>query len=220
MTAQWSEALDAAARAVFDSVTGRIRLEPLLEAFDRDAGPLLDDDPSRDLLLAVRLDWALCDGLPLDHEDEGDTWLRRALAGMVPGVTPDPAWEPLLATHAGIFEVWPTSDGAFLRDVLRGVSGPLVAPTGLQPAARGPAALWDVRVVLGADGVSLCRAPIHYPLDVLPLLHEGAGRRFEQSRDRIVTIARLRSAWLSVQRQRRLPAKRAFARVLGLPVRA
>lgn len=215
MSSDFGETLDAVARAVFDSDLGRARLVPLLASFDAAVGRLLEDDPVRDLLLAIRLDWALCDAVPGDARDCADTWLRRAVAGELADVPSEPTWEPLLATHASLFEVWPTSDGAFLRDILRGVCLPLVEPMGLHPAPRGPAAVWDARLVVTPEGASLCRAPLLYPLDVLPLLHAHATASFGAPFDPQGGVLPLRRAWLGVQRQPRLPAERAFRTALA-----
>lgn len=215
MTPDGGELLDAAARAVFDSVDGRARLAPLLASFDAAVGRFLEDDAPRDLLLAIRLDWALCDATPSDARDAADTWLRRAAAGELPDVPPDPAWEPLLATHASVFEVWPTSDGAFLRDIVRGVCLPLVEPMGLHPAPRGPAAVWDARLIVTSDGARLCRAPLLYPLDVLTLLHRYATATFEAAFEPATCVLPLRRAWLAVHRQPRLAPERAFRTALA-----
>lgn len=208
---RWDAALDDAASAVFGSEAGRSRLEPLLAIFDREVGVLLEEDGFRDLLLAMRLDWALCDVPCPGARDRADTWLRRAIEGELADVRPDPQWVGLLSTHAGLFEVWPAPDGAFLRDLAHGVCLTLTQPTALGSRPRGPAAIWDVRVKVDADGCVLCRAPLSYPPEALDVLREVAVRTFEGAP---VGLLALRRAWLASQRQSRLQPARAFARAL------
>jgi len=210
------DALDGIATRVFDHETGRRRIAPLLRRFDAVMGSVLADDPGGEGWLTARLDWALCDAPVMDPGMGGsmaDTWLRRVLAGEVPEVTLEPGWDRLAAHHVGIFEVWPHPRGAFLRDVLRGLSLPLNEPSGLQPDRSGPAGLWDVRVVLEGGAATLCRPPLDVPLRVLPLLREAMRQRFTVGR-KPLDLLEVRRAWLQCYRQPRLSPRLAFARLL------
>lgn len=205
--------LDAIARALFDHDEGRARLAPQLSRFDATVGPILDDDDDREVLLAIRLDWALCDA-PLEG-DPHDTWLARVLDGRVPGLAPHDDWAELRALHAGLFEVWPGRGGTFLRDLVHGLSLPLDERFDFEPAAGShgtePAALWDVRLWLGPGGVQLVRPPLAYPLAVLPIVRDAMARRFRPGH-RPLDLLRLRRAWLEWQRRPRLPPTTLFAR--------
>lgn len=177
----FGERLDALAQSVFAGEAGRARVAPLLERFDRRVGAPRADDADPERLHAVRVDWALCDasitdgmGAGMGAASVGDTWARRAAAGLVPGVEPHEDWARLASSVARVFEMWPGRP-TLARDVLGGLLIPLAEPVvGLEEQAGHPAALWELRVVLGPDGAHTCRPAIDYPLD---LLDELARRR-------------------------------------------
>ena len=78
--------LDEIGAAVFGGAAGRARIDPALACFDETVGRELDDDVHRETLLAVRLDWALCEapveGVDRDHLVKGliGRGHKRALA--------------------------------------------------------------------------------------------------------------------------------------------
>lgn len=207
MVTKPAQALDELARAIFDP--RRDQLASLLQHFDERVGRVQDGDDLRETWLAARLDWALCDA---ELPDEPRTWLMRGAKGEVSGVDQALA-QGLLPNHAGLFEVWPARRGAFLRDVVAGVCVSLDEPVELLPQRSGPAALWDVRVLL-TPPARLCRRPFAYPLTTLPLLHRAQARRF--GRGPSIDLLSLRRAWLRCRAQAKLPVEATFSSALGL----
>ena len=205
-----SDELDALAEAVFGSEEGRGRVAPLLRRWDAEVGAIHESDPDHELWHALRVDWALCDA---ELERRGDTWAARAAAGLVEGIAPDPRWSAVASTHVGLFEVW-ASEPAFLRDRLRGVSVPLRDPVRLVPPDDGPAALWEVRVCITEGHAHLCRAPLPYPLELLPLLEEAYAARFLPD-GAPLRWSKLRRAWLAVSRATRADPIALFERILA-----
>lgn len=197
------EVLDEIAAAVFDGPQGRERLAPLLVRWDDEVGRILDDDAHRETLLAIRIDWALCEAAIEGGGGPGDTWLRRAVAGDVDGVIAPERWAGALGTHTGVFEVWPTKR-PFLRDRVRGVSLTLSDPIHVEPppVAGGPAALWEVRLFIDDDdGARMCREPLPYPIQLVGWLEELQVERFG-ARGAVPSIMRLRRRWLQYSRAR------------------
>ena len=92
-----SELLDEVAAHVFDGEAGAARLAPLLEQWTDEVGQVREDDSHRELLQAMRTDWALCDA-PVDR---GRPWLSLALDGAL-GPVPD-RWRTLARNHVGLF---------------------------------------------------------------------------------------------------------------------
>ena len=80
-----ADALDELAARVFGGPDGERRLEPLARRFEEAVGTLPRDHDDWSRWQEIRADWALCDA-PLDGV--GDTWARRAAAGLIPGLAP------------------------------------------------------------------------------------------------------------------------------------
>src|SRR5690606_6701848 len=172
------DALDELAAAVFDGHGGHHRLAPLLTHWDDEAAPLRDEDPDYARWQIIRTDWALCDALAHDAAGPGDTWLRRLLRGRVPGFTPDERHLAIGGSWVGLFEVW-AGRVPWLRDCIGGVCLALADPVRLLPTGDdGPAALWEVRVVVQDGRARLCRAPLAYPLEILQTVRDRQLRRF------------------------------------------
>lgn len=205
--------LDALAEAVFGTRAGHARLEPMLRRWDLAIGPIHEDDPHYELWHAIRVDWALCDVDVEGGDGRGDTWAARAAAGLVDGVAPDPRWRAVASTFAGLFEVWP-SEPPFVRDRLRGASMPLRDAVRLIPPDDGPAALWEVRVCVTDGHAHLCRAPLPYPLEILPMLEQAHADRFAPG-GAPLRWSKLRRAWLAFHRATRADASAIFDRMLG-----
>ena len=189
----FADLLDDLASRVFGGEEGEGRLRPLLDRWEREVGRIQEDDEQREVLQAVRTDWALCEA------DPDAPWLRRVLAGAVADVPPDDRWRPLLGTHVGLFEVWPGPQ-AWLRDVRSGLSVRLADPVRVEPLPEGgPAALWEVRIAIVDGAAQMCRPPLSYPLGVLDPLHDHNRARFETGVPP-VSLLRLRRYWLQFQR--------------------
>lgn len=207
-----SELLDEVARAVFDTTQGPSRLQPLLRRYDEEVGVILEDERHRDLLLATRLDWALCDAAIEGGAGPGDTWLRRAVRGEIEGLAVDPAWDRISATFVGLFEVWP-GRRAFVRDLLHGISLPLADAVRLEPMPEGPAALWEVRIVIENGAARLCRPPLSYPLEILKTLDEQTLTRFRPD-GAVLPLQALRRRWIQFHRASRADPVTWFSRLL------
>jgi hypothetical protein len=205
---RFGDALDELAAAVFDGDEGRRRLLPLLARWDDEAAPLHDDEPDYDGWQVIRADWALCDALAHDAAGPGDTWGRRAVRGRVPGIVPGPDHRAVVASVAGLFEVWP-GKVPWLRDCVGGLCLALADPVRLEPMDDGePAALWEARIVIDEGLAHLCRPPLAYPLEVLEPVRDRQLRRFAPG-GRLPALALLRRARLRWRR-----AERADARVM------
>jgi hypothetical protein len=204
--------LDALAEAVFGTPAGRGRLEPLLRRWDQEVGPMHEDDPHRELWHAIRVDWALCDAEIAGGRGSGDTWAARAASGLVEGIEAHARWRAVSSTMVGLFEVWP-SEPPFLRDRLRGSCMPLHDEVRLVAGEEGPAALWEVRVCIVGGHARLCRSPLPYPLELLPLLEQANADRFAGSSP--LPWSKLRRAWLAHHRATRADPVAIFERILA-----
>jgi hypothetical protein len=203
------DALDELAAVVFDGELGRRRLAPLLVRWDDEAAPLRDDEPDYPSWQVIRTDWALCDALAHDAAGPGDTWARRALRGRVPGFVPQACHHAVVASVAGLFEVWP-GQVPWMRDCVGGLCLPLVDPVRLEPMGKGqPAALWEARVAIEHGCARLCRPPLAYPLEVLESVRARALRRFWPN-GRPPSLALLRRARLRWRRAERADAAVMF----------
>jgi len=203
------EALDELAAAVFDGEVGHHRLAPLLMRWDDESAPLRDEDPDYARWQVIRTDWALCDALAHDARGPGDTWAWRAARGQLPGWTPRPIDRSLAASVVGLFEAWP-GKVPWLRDCIGGLSVALADPVLLEPIGDGgPAALWEVRVVLEAGRAHMCRPPLAYPLEVLPTVRDRQLRRFGPGGRRL-SLPSLRRARLRWRRAERADASVMF----------
>lgn len=197
----WEAALDELAERVFGGPVGARRAAPLLARFDAAVGVYTGQDQGHELLQAARVDWALCDA-EIAGAGPGETWALRAALGQVPGVEPSPRIWALATTQVGLFEVWPGSP-LMLRDRLGGLVVRVREPTPGLFAGREPAALWEVRVALRPEGACLCRAPIEYPLEILPDLrrtHEQHWRAPERASD-LLQLRGLRLRWARTPRR-------------------
>lgn len=167
------DAFDRWASALFGGDDGIARLQPALAIWEREVGAVRGEDPELEVLHAVRADWALCDArVP---EDPRPWCVRDEAAGVLDEATRD----AVRSSWVGLFEVWPQPGGrgAWLRDRLGGACAGLVGPVDIAIAARGPSALWELRVVVQGGGFVACRRPLAYPLAVCELLEEGRAPR-------------------------------------------
>ncbi|MEM9457995.1 MAG: hypothetical protein AAGF11_27700 [Myxococcota bacterium] len=209
MSDRWGDALDELAAAVFDGERGRHRLAPLWARWDDEAAPLRDEDPDYARWQVIRTDWALCEALAHDARGPGDTWARRAVRGQLPGWTPRPEDRALASSVAGLYEVWP-SRTPWLRDCVGGLCVALADPVWLEPTGDGgPAALWEVRIVIEAGRAHLCRAPLAYPLEILPVVRRRQLRRFTPG-GQCLSLPLLRRARLRWRRAERADAAVMF----------
>ncbi len=177
-----SEALDAVAAAAFDGASGRARLAPLLERYEREVGGLAADDPDFELLALARMDWALCDVPAEPDAAPGDTWAWRVIHGRVPGsgCEPTPLRSAAARSLTGLFEVFP-GEPTWVRDRVSGLVLRLFDGVGPFPHAdpERPAALWELRLVPDpSGGCFVARPPIDYPLELLDSLEDEFARRF------------------------------------------
>ena len=163
-TESLAELLDEVAAFVFDGEAGAARLAPLLDRWNEEVGQIREDDAQRELLQAMRTDWALCD-VPTHG---GRPWLAAALEGAL-GPVPD-RWRVLARNHVGLFEIFPGKVSWF-RDLRAGLCVPVLDPLPLQPEEAGPAALWEARVVLDDGTAVLARAPLACQLRGVDLLN-------------------------------------------------
>ncbi|MBX7083000.1 MAG: hypothetical protein K1X88_27590 [Nannocystaceae bacterium] len=145
------DALDRWAERAFAGAEGERRLAPHLARWAEQVGEVRASDDDAIALVRARTDWALVEG--------------RAAA-------PASDDERVLATSVcGLFEVWPTPGGrAWLRDRTAGIALPLHGTLDLRPVDHGPAALWELRVVLRDDALVAVRPPLSYPTVVLEAL--------------------------------------------------
>lgn len=194
-TAQLGELLDDAAAFVFDGDEGARRLAPLLERWNDEIGTIREDDSQRELLQAMRTDWALCDAPAVGERP----WLAVVLEGAL-GPVPD-AWRVLARNHVGLFEVFP-GRVSWLRDLRAGLCVPVLDALPLVPEPDGPAAVWEARVVLDGGTATLARAPLAYPFELLPTLLERSETRFGAPAPKLKWTA-LRRGWLQFSRARR-----------------
>lgn len=202
-----ADALDDLATGVFGASPDR--LQPLLAKWDAEVGAMRAEDPQTGLMIATRLDWALVDA-PVSGDPHGRSWCARAACGEVDDV--DPALAALCSrTHVGLFEVWPAHRCAWLRDRIAGICVRLTDPLALPSAPRGPAALWEVRVIIEDGVASLCRAALDYPLALVDGLPEPAA----PGRDRSDLWARLRRGRLKHARTPKLDVRLAFRDALA-----
>ncbi len=142
--------LDAWAAAAFDGDEGARTLAPWLERWRDEIGDVRPDDPQFEAWAEARTDWALVD------MDAGRATIDR-----------DPSFRIVATSWVGVFEVWPTEGAvrlAWVRDRVGGACGRLAIPIDLRREPSGPAALWELRVIV-QDGVLVpCRAPVAYPV--------------------------------------------------------
>lgn len=150
--------IDAWAAAAFDGDDGAARLQPWRERWADEVGEPRGDDDDAEAWVRTRCDWALVEmgaGRPFVAGD--DAVLRQILAG----------------SHVGLFEVWPTEQGkAWLRDRIAGIALQLAGRVDLRPEASGPAALWELRVVVNDARLVAVRPPLPYPLELLGVLDQ------------------------------------------------
>jgi hypothetical protein len=198
----FGELLDEAAAFVFGDEAGAKRLAPLLEQWADEVGTIREDDQQRELLQAIRTDWALCDAPVAD----GRPWLHAVLAGDL-GPAPD-AWRVLARNHVGLFEVFPGAVSWF-RDLRGGLCVPVLDPLPLVPEERGPAALWEARVVLVDGTATLARAPLGYPMELRPTVQKLSESRFGAAEPKLAWAA-LRRGWLQFSRARRADPRILF----------
>jgi len=196
--------LDQLATVVFGDAAGRCRLAPLLQRWNDEVGELRPEDPQTGLMIATRLDWALVDASAED-DVHGPSWCARAASGELEGAEPGAAAR-CLRTHVGLFEVWPAYRCSWLRDRVAGVCVRLVESLALPPAARGPAALWEVRVLVENGVATLCRPALDYPIELVELLPEPSS----PGRARAEQWARLRRGRLKHARTPKLDLRLAF----------
>ncbi len=194
--------LDEVASFVFEGAAGAARLAPLLERWNDEVGTIREDDEQRELLQAIRTDWALCDAATGD----GRPWLHRALEGEL-GPIADP-WRVLRRHHVGLFEVFP-GKVSWLRDLRGGLCVPVLEPVPLHSEPSGPAALWEVRVVLVEGTAVLARAPLAYPMEILGVVLERSRARFGSASPKLRWPA-LRRGWLHNSRARRADPRVLF----------
>jgi hypothetical protein len=111
-----------------------------------------------------------------------------------------------------LFEVWP-SEPPFLRDRLRGACMPLSDTVRLIPAEDGPAALWEARVCICEGHGGLCRPPLPYPLELLPMLEQANADRFAPD-GAPLPWSKLRRAWFAVHRAMRADPIAIFEQIV------
>jgi hypothetical protein len=181
---RWGARLDELAERVFGGPLGQARARAALVDYDRAVGRIVDSYGQHELLRAQRIDWALC-----NTPEEGATWAWRAAAGELADVTPAPEDRALAGSVAGLFEVWPGTR-VWLRCRVTGLSLELDGSVDARAmaAGRGPGALWETRVVVGERGAELCRRPLEYPLELVPMI-ERSGRG-------ALDLLALRRAWI------------------------
>lgn len=202
-TPRWlGEQLDEAAAAVFGGAAGARRLAPLLARWDEEVGTIREDDQDRELLQAMRTDWALCD-VPAVGERP---WLALLLEGAL-GPVPD-AWRVLARNHIGLFEVFP-GKVSWLRDLRGGLCVPVLDALPLVAEPQGPAAVWEARVVLTDGTATLARGPLGYPFELLPTFVRLSEARFGAPAPKLRWTA-LRRGWLQFSRARRADPRNLF----------
>jgi hypothetical protein len=204
-----ADELDQLATAVFGDAAGRARLAPLLQRWNDDVGELRPEDPQTGLMIATRLDWALVDAGATD-DAHGRSWCAIAASGELEGVERNGAAR-CLRTHVGLFEVWPAYRCSWLRDRVAGVCVRLVESLALPQADRGPAALWEVRVLVEDGVATLCRPALDYPLQLVEMLPEPAS----PGSDRADLWVRLRRGRLKHARTPKLDLRLAFRDALS-----
>lgn len=153
MRRELEAALDAWAAATFDGDDGARVLAPWLVRWREEIGDVRGDDPQFEAWAAARTDWALVD------MGAGMTTLDR-----------DDAWRTVSRSWVGVFEVWPTEGAlrmAWVRDRVGGTCGRLAIPIDLRREPVGPAALWELRVVVQGGLLEPCRPPVAYPTAIV-----------------------------------------------------
>ncbi|MGH1343226.1 MAG: hypothetical protein ACRBN8_16830 [Nannocystales bacterium] len=200
--ARLEELLDEAAARVFGGPAGPERLAPLLARWGEEVGTIREDDQDRELLQAMRTDWALCDAPAVGERP----WLAILLEGGL-GPVPD-RWRVLSRSHIGLFEVFP-GKVSWLRDLRGGLCVPVLDPLPLVPEASGPAAVWEARVVLAGGTATLARGPLGYPFELLPTFVKLSQARFGAPEPKLRWAA-LRRGWLQFSRARRADARNLF----------
>jgi len=187
--------LDGLAAAVFGGTVGALRMDPLIERWNAEVGPILEDDEDAQLWRAIRVDWALCDA-DLDPDRPGETWAWKMVRGQVPECRPEPSFSRVAASITGIFEVW-AGRPVWLRCPLSGrCLRVLDALAGLGPPGQSPSALWELRLLPVRGGVRICRPPLAYPLEAIEVLDaERARRHGGTSKIGLAQLRRARIQW-------------------------
>lgn len=205
----YDDALDDLSARVFEGDAGTGRLRPLLSRYDAAIGALHPDDPHHELLHVLRTDWALLDA---EVDGPGDTWAWRVARGRVPRVRSRPIDGTIARSICGVFEVWRARE-PWLRDPTRGVCLPLADRVHLEATPEGgPAALWEMRIVVAGGRAFMCRPPLPYPLQALEVLRDAARFRLAGQGERLGH--KLRRAWLHTARATRGDAAAIFAATL------
>jgi hypothetical protein len=144
-----SAALDAWAAATFEGDDGARVLAPWLVRWRDEVGDVRGDDPQFEAWAEARTDWALVD-----------------MAAGMSTLDREPQWRELATSWVGVFEVWPTEGArpeAWLRDRIGGTCMRLGIPIDLRREPDGPAALWELRVIVEGARLMPCRRPVAYP---------------------------------------------------------
>lgn len=192
-------ALDGWAAATFDGDEGASTLAPWLERWREEVGDVRGDDPQFEAWAEARTDWALVDmGAGQDTIDR------------------DPSWGVVSRSWVGVFEVWPTEGAvrvAWMRDRVGGACGRLAIPIDLRREPSGPAALWELRVLVHDGLLVPCRAPVAYPVALVKAWPPAAVRP-DPARPSRVLVA-LRRARLRHARTPRMDPVAAYGAALG-----
>ena len=206
----YDEALDDLSARTFAGEAGAARLAPLLARYDAAIGALHPDDPHHELLHVLRTDWAL---LEAEVDGPGDTWAWRVARGRVARVRPQPIDGTIARSIGGVFEVWRARE-PWLREPTRGLCLPLADRVHLEaPPQGGPAALWELRIVIAGGRAFMCRPPLPYPLETVPVLRDAAKFRLKGHGERL--SHKLRRAWLHTARASRGDAAAILAATLA-----
>jgi hypothetical protein len=206
----YDEALDDLCARAFAGEAGAARLRPLLARYDAAIGVLHPEDPHHELLHALRIDWALVDA---EVDGPGDTWAWRVARGRVATVRGQPIDGTIARSICGVFEVWRDRE-PWLREPTRGLCLPLADRVHLEaPPEGGPAAVWEMRIVVAGGRAFMCRPPLPYPLETVAVLREAAKFRLGGHGERLGH--KLRRAWLHTARSTRADAAAIFAATLG-----
>lgn len=158
---QLADIVDAMAQVAFDR--GESHFVDALARWDAANGALGRDDPEFDAWASARADWALCEGWPRD-DDGRSRWLAIARAAEVDLVRA----ARLARSVVGLFEVWPAST-PWLRDRIGGLCLRAATALDLVAVGDGPAALWELRVVIEGGTARAVRPPIDHPRELADL---------------------------------------------------